>query len=351
MKISEKMGMHTSRCTRRDRAFIFTGVLLVLGIATWRTMSILPMRPFNKLLDFTFENFSIVEVAEFNTSMAKLTVIDIATRDPFNRINIRRRMLNMDRNEIFVSEVELIPPEVLPSTPFNTSLLAVDHSKINVASRPLVAPPFATGSLSLQRDASSDVLIIGLGGSQMNNYLHYTFPNMRLTVIELESTMREIALKYFGLIEDKNQKVIVMDGQDYLQHTASAGTKFDAIYIDACPTKFPFEEAVLCPIHIFLNKTNIENMKKSLKPKGTLAVKTLIFSRNVTLSAEKIADHYRQYFKHCTVMPMISELNRVIVCGGDEVSGESMDFYTMLNNKSKFYNEFRINEDYITASQ
>lgn len=61
----------------------------------------------------------------------------------------------------------------------DTTKLKVDLTKLSALARPLIAPPFATGSLSFNRSATSDVLMIGLGGSQMNNFLHYYFPKVR----------------------------------------------------------------------------------------------------------------------------------------------------------------------------
>lgn len=44
---------------------------------------------------------------------------------------------------------------------------------------------------------------------------------MNITTIELEKGMYDIAKKYFGLIEDDYQRVIIEDGMQYLQRTAS----------------------------------------------------------------------------------------------------------------------------------
>lgn len=57
----------------------------------------------------------------------------------------------------------------------DTRSLAVDYSKLNIAARSLVSPPFATGSLNYQKNSRAKILIIGLGGSQINNFLHNAF--------------------------------------------------------------------------------------------------------------------------------------------------------------------------------
>lgn len=43
---------------------------------------------------------------------------------------------------------------------------------------------------------------------------------MNITVVEVERGMYEIAKKYFGLIEDDHQKIIIEDGMQYLNRIA-----------------------------------------------------------------------------------------------------------------------------------
>ncbi|VDK77779.1 unnamed protein product [Anisakis simplex] len=130
---------------------------------------------------------------------------------------------------------------------------------------------------------------------------------MNITVVELEPTMVEIARKYFGLKEDETQRVVVMDGLEYLQDSSRKGSsseyeylfvrkvigthiirgqemkmrlisgiKYDAIYIDACPTRFPFEVEVMCPIPIFLNETNIQTIRSALLDTGLLNIRIFL---------------------------------------------------------------------------
>ncbi|VDM27128.1 unnamed protein product [Toxocara canis] len=152
----------------------------------------------------------------------------------------------------------------------------------------MMAPAFATGSLSSDRNAKSDVLIIGLGGAHMNNFLHHKFPKMNMTVAELEPTMVEVARKYFGLKEDETQRVFVMNGLDYLQKAAKNGWKYDAIYIDACPTRYPLEEEIMCPVEVFREDSSIALMRKVLKNNGSLVIKMLLFYDDVDEKAEKV---------------------------------------------------------------
>uniref|UniRef100_A0A0M3IWR1 Uncharacterized protein n=1 Tax=Ascaris lumbricoides TaxID=6252 RepID=A0A0M3IWR1_ASCLU len=72
---------------------------------------------FPALLNTSFENYATVQIGSFKTSMAVLSIVDLASRDPLNsyfncssKIIIRRRMLNPDRDEIYISQMQLMVP-------------------------------------------------------------------------------------------------------------------------------------------------------------------------------------------------------------------------------------------------
>uniref|UniRef100_A0A914ZY73 Methyltransferase-like protein 13 n=1 Tax=Parascaris univalens TaxID=6257 RepID=A0A914ZY73_PARUN len=296
--------------------------------------------PYPRLLNTSFENYTVVQIDSFNTSMATLFVVDMAFRDPVNseKIVIKRRMLNPDRDELYISELRLlVPANITAMNPFDTSQLTPDYEKLEVGARPLIAPPFAVGSLRSNVDAKSDVLIIGLGGSQMNNYLHYKYPKMNIIIAELEATVVEMARKYFGLQEDKTQRVFVMDGFHLLQRATREGHKFDAVYLDACPTSHPHDVEVLCPVPVFLEDNTINLMREALKETGSVILKVLVNSFEVDEEAEKLVDIYRKHFANCAILELMLAQNRVIVCGREGLPKEHFEMDALTANTTKFY--------------
>lgn len=63
-----------------------------------------------------------------------------------------------------------------------TTELPIDYTFLDGYALSLASPAFATGSLPLKSDATGDVLIIGLGGSQSNNFIHNAFPKVCLFI-------------------------------------------------------------------------------------------------------------------------------------------------------------------------
>ncbi|KAK6017456.1 hypothetical protein OSTOST_17025 [Ostertagia ostertagi] len=82
---------------------------------------------------------------------------------------------------------------------------------------------FVSGAIEMDREAKSNVLIIGLGAGYLNTYLHSTYPKMNITVLEIEPKMVEIAQKWFDLVLDDLQRVITMDGVEFLKEAAKEG--------------------------------------------------------------------------------------------------------------------------------
>lgn len=74
------------------------------------------------------------------------------------------------------------------------------------------------------------VLIIGLGGGAMVQFLKHYDPQVRVDVVEIDRAVVKIADDYFDCRAGGNVNVITADGITYLETTE---TKYDVIYLDA----------------------------------------------------------------------------------------------------------------------
>ncbi|VDM45626.1 unnamed protein product [Toxocara canis] len=308
--------------SRRHRIAVMAAVVFVFGLVVREGNRIYYIEPpFATLLDTSFENFTAVQIGSFKTSMAELLIIDLAYKDAqTQRISINRRMVSGERNEIFITELAmLVPANITEAKHFDTSQLRVDYRKLNGVGQALVAPPFLMGSLKADKESVANVLVIGIGGSQLNNFIHYNFPRLNITAIELEQPMVDMAKKYFGLKEDANQRVIVMDGIKFLEEAVEKGLKYDAIFIDVCPTRFPRELTVMCPIPPMLDERVIRQIRQCLKESGTMISKMLVFTVRV-----------------------VEESEEVLVCSGEKVPKERFNLDLLLKSKAKFYEDLGV---------
>ena len=124
---------------------------------------------------------------------------------------------------------------------------------------PVVYTRLMTVSLAYPKKITS-ILEIGFGGGRTAWYLHRFLPNVRITSVELDPTVVELARKYFGIKDEPNFEVVNKDGRLFL---AQSKAKYDIILIDAY--RGPF-----VPFHL-LTKEFYQIVKEHLAEGGVVA--------------------------------------------------------------------------------
>ncbi len=107
------------------------------------------------------------------------------------------------------------------------------------------------------RPAAESLLMIGLGGGRTSWYLHRFMPDLRVTAVELDPQVIELAEKYFGLQNEANYRLATGDGRIFLMKEKQ---QYDLILIDAY--RGPF-----VPFHL-LTREFFQIVKQRLRPGG-----------------------------------------------------------------------------------
>lgn len=76
------------------------------------------------------------------------------------------------------------------------------------------------------------ILLVGLGGGRLQMILHHYLERTYLDTVELDPAVEEVARRFFGLLLDNRQQVIVRDGREYLRET-NRPERYDLIFLDA----------------------------------------------------------------------------------------------------------------------
>ena len=105
----------------------------------------------------------------------------------------------------------------------------------------------------------SNILEIGFGGGRTVGYINKHLPDLKITSVELDPAVVELAKKYFGVQTSKNFLIEIGDGRRYLQKSKE---KWDIILIDAY--RGPF-----VPFHL-LTKEFFQKVRDRLKPGGVV---------------------------------------------------------------------------------
>jgi spermidine synthase len=78
--------------------------------------------------------------------------------------------------------------------------------------------------------STSSVLIVGLGGGAVVQFLNHNFPDLRVDVVEIDPEVVRVASEWFGTKSGARTRIFVGDGRDYLQR---ATERYDVIFLDA----------------------------------------------------------------------------------------------------------------------
>jgi spermidine synthase len=76
------------------------------------------------------------------------------------------------------------------------------------------------------------LLMVGLGGAAVTNFLNEQFPNLHIDVVEIDSKIIEVSKKYFFLRESNRYRVFEEDGRVFIRKRKGQ-EQYDWIILDA----------------------------------------------------------------------------------------------------------------------
>lgn len=142
-------------------------------------------------------------------------------------------------------------------------------------------------------------LLVGLGGGALPMAVRRHLPAARLTVCELDPSLRDIARRYFGYCPDGSVQDVVADGMDYIRSAALAlSTAAEAVAAGAdTPPPAPDPSALLdfvvldadsadssrglsAPPEDFTSDEAVGAMRRLLTPQGLLIINTVARDKN-----------------------------------------------------------------------
>ncbi|CAJ0604205.1 unnamed protein product [Cylicocyclus nassatus] len=221
------------------------------------------------------------------------------------KLVVIRDMLIADTDCTY-SSAALMEPLVLSENNKTTSKWKVDKRKLPKAyAKVMVAFAFAMEGLKLDSKNEQEVLLIGLGGGVVQNFLStLEKAKLKMTTIELDPMVRDVAKKWFGLEENDMHQVIVANGAQFVKREAEKGKKYRAILLDACNST--------CPVEVFLQDEVVKNIARTLNEDGVLAINVLTEPVKNTAKINDILNLYKKYFASCFYHYLDSQ--QVLLC-------------------------------------
>ncbi|MEX8517784.1 MAG: fused MFS/spermidine synthase [Leptothrix sp. (in: b-proteobacteria)] len=110
----------------------------------------------------------------------------------------------------------------------------------------------------LLTDTPSRVLMIGLGGGSLAKYCHRHFPQMAITVVEIDPQVIELREQFLIPPDDARLQVVCADGAEFLRQTSE---RWDLVMVDGFTYEGQPEElcsaAFYADCHAALNDTGL----------------------------------------------------------------------------------------------
>ena len=211
-------------------------------------------------------------------------------------------------------------------SPFNTVIVTEDaqgmrtlrfeehgarQSVVKVGDPDYLALPYAKAmhvGLAAAKDPKR-VLIVGLGGGTIPQFLHRHFPDLLIDVVELDPVVARVAKDYFGFRPDDKMRVYVEDGRKFIERSAPV---YDVIYLDAY-------SADSVPYALTTSEF-LEATRRALAPGGVVAG-NVWSSRSNKLYPSMIRT-YQHVFNQVAITDVQGVGNRIVVAaaGGEPLA-------------------------------
>ncbi|EDW02775.1 eEF1A lysine and N-terminal methyltransferase homolog [Drosophila grimshawi] len=166
---------------------------------------------------------------------------------------------------------------------------------------------------SLKKDVYNDVLVIGLGGGGLCSFLHAAFPQARVTAVEIDPIMLEVAEQYFDLKQDDRLHVVIDDGLAFVERCRNEDIQFGAVLFDVDSKDLTL--GMSCPPRSFLANNILLHIKEIIGPKGLFMLN--LVCRDETLRAEAI-NNLQQVFSSVCSYKLDEDINEVVYCTNAE---------------------------------
>lgn len=166
------------------------------------------------------------------------------------------------------------------------------------------------GFINLPKQESR-IAVLGVGGGSLVTFLHSVLTKAKVTCVEIEPALYDIARSYFGLpADDDRLKSIVMDAMDWINNPKIGGklfnyyllivfylSEFDFIFLDISGPQqiINGKEAFYGPPQEFVKNNVLAKYKEHLSPRGCLIMNIISSSHEYCM---KIVANVSTFFKY-----------------------------------------------------
>jgi len=167
------------------------------------------------------------------------------------------------------------------------------------------------GSLGIYMSAPSKVLVVGLGGGSLPNYIHSNFPLSNVHVVEIDPAIVRVAQDQFSFTPGERLTVSTTCGLAYIRDNDK--DKFNIIMLDV--DSKDISSGMSCPPPAFLETNYLNSLFTRLQPGGMLVLN--LVCRDSLLRAEMM-EKLSNVWNTIITYKLEEEVNEIIFCSSNE---------------------------------
>ncbi|KAJ8376359.1 hypothetical protein SKAU_G00069390 [Synaphobranchus kaupii] len=203
------------------------------------------------------------------------------------------------------SKPVLPPVPGVPSPNVDWGFLCCAHHEVMVAGLSLLGIGTAEN-----KGVPVSVLLVGLGGGGLPQFVRNFVPAASVEVVELDPTILEVAQNWFGFHTDDRLKVTLGDGLEHINKLESQGGHvYDVIMFDVDSKDATV--GMSCPPPAFVETHFLQKVHNLLTPRGVFMLN--LVCRNSALR-ESVVGRVRDVFPRVLSRGIEGEVNEVLLC-------------------------------------
>ncbi|XP_029939371.1 eEF1A lysine and N-terminal methyltransferase [Salarias fasciatus] len=192
----------------------------------------------------------------------------------------------------------------------DSGFLCCTHHEVMVASLAMLGI-----GTPQNKDIPVSVLLVGLGGGGLPQFLRDFVPNTTVEVVELDPAVLEVAKQWFGFQPDHRLTVTVGDGLDRISALEKeGGILFDSIMFDVDNKDSTL--GMSCPPAAFVETPMLQKVWRLLTPRGVFMLN--LACRDSTLR-NSVLERVRGVFPTVLSRKIEEETNEILLCARDSL--------------------------------
>ncbi|KAM4738504.1 eEF1A lysine and N-terminal methyltransferase isoform 1-T1 [Anableps anableps] len=249
--------------------------------------------------------------------------------------NVRGEDGELYRRLVFLSNVSLVQSEsrLIPSNAAASSHKKKNKKKTKAAVTPSAYLSVDSGFLccahhevmvaglsmlgmgtAQNKDVPVSVLLVGLGGGGLPQFLRDFVPNATVEVVELDPVVLEVAKEWFGFRPDDHLTVTLGDGLERIcSLEKEGGHVFDVIMFDVDNKDSSL--GMSCPPAAFVETAVLQKVFNLLTPRGLFILN--LVCRDPVLRTN-VLERVRSVFPTILSRKIAEEINEILLCSREE---------------------------------